>query len=413
MKLSFPSLALSVAVAMFMGSLNTVHAQTLPLSEVLKQVRTNSPQVLQQQATIKAKQFGAKAVYAQRLPSFSIDGGVRTAGDRASGAALASMPVLTFGKQENQEAVAQAEFELESKKLVQVQNDAMENAAQVYASLYNLNEKIKVSRVSLAEQSELFARIERREAAGYASESDKRTIEVRLVQLKSQIEELTLKQKERFSELSILMNRSIGTDQGVVLPKLDLPMVEESNAKLRNSNPALQIAKAQLVLVEKQANEITTSDRPTVNAVATQPVSDPNSAHFSLGLEFKYTYGNLGAAKRERQGQYASLLEAKAKEIEVTYRDIRRRYESAETGIRLITEEQLSTQRNIVKGLEENVTSYVRQYQAGRKSLYELVNTHRELNDARLKVVDLMTDYFQRSITVLSLHNQLTQIAEM
>jgi len=45
-------------------------AQVLELSDVLKHVRANHPQIQQQRASLAAKQFGANAVAAQRLLIF-------------------------------------------------------------------------------------------------------------------------------------------------------------------------------------------------------------------------------------------------------------------------------------------------------------------------------------------------------
>lgn len=389
----------------------SIQAQVLELSDVLKHVRVNHPQVLQQRASVDAKKFGANAVSAQRLPSFSVEAGARSVGDSASGAAVASMPILTFGKLDTQIDVAKAEIDVEVKKLAQTENDVMENAAQVYAAYFNLVEKIAVSKRSLVEQNELLARIGRREKAGYASTTDKRTIEVRIIQLKAQVEELELRLRERRAELAILLDRDVVATESLVLPSIDLPAHEESVSRLRLVNPAAQSLFAQLQLAKKQVEEVTKSDRPTVNVVGTQPVSNAVSNQFSLGLEFKYTYGNMGVAKREKIGQAESLVTAKSKELENTVRESRRRFESAETGIRMLSGEQIPTQANLVRGLEKNIEAYTRQYHAGRKSLYELINTHRELTDARLKLVDLRTDYFQRSISKLSGINQLVSLA--
>lgn len=411
MRISEKKILIATTLLTLVGGPSWVFGQSLELHDLMAHVRQSHPQILQQRANVSAKTSGTRVVAAQRLPSFSIEAGARSVGDSASGAAIASMPVLTFGKLDSQMDVAKADLNVETKKLMQIENDVLENAAQVYSSYFNLTEKLRLAKVSLKEQGELLARIERRESAGYASATDKRTIEVRIVQLKGQIEELELRQRERRGELAILLDRSVSPQIEISLPKITPLNVEESVTGLRSVNPSIQTLAAQVELARKQVAEVDKSDRPTVNVVGTQPVSNAVSDQFSLGLEFKYTYGNMGVAKKEKINQYENLVVAKSNELENTFREIRKRYETAETGAKMLISAQIPTQTELVIGLERNIEAYTRQYHAGRKSLYELINTHRELTDARLKMVDLKTDYFLRSITLLSSLNQLTTMA--
>jgi adhesin transport system outer membrane protein len=66
-----------------------------------------------------------------------------------------------------------------------------------------------------------------------------------------------------------------------------------------------------------------------------------------------------------------------------------------------------------VQAVEETLASFMRQYDAGRKSWIDVLNTQREVSDARQQLQSLRTAWQENTLRVEALLGLLDAVAEM
>jgi outer membrane protein TolC len=381
-------------------------AAPLSLYEVIDTVRSNHPQILEQLARIRSTEQNLRAIESQSLPSFSVDAGARTR-DQSGASLTASMPLVTFGKLESQLDAAREEIAVERARLVQIEAQAVERAALLFVNYLGYEGKLIAATLSLNEQSSLLRRLERRFGSGYTSGSDLRTVRTRVQQAQSRLNDLRLRAQETSDELSVLLNRSIEDLVPLDLKRLDAASPTPDWKSVAAGNAQLNLLRAQIGLANRQVKEQALSDRSTLSLVGQQPFTESGTDRFRVGLELSYNYNNLGAQNMAKVDQLRALVTAKEQELEQSIREIEIRYKSLLSNIRTAESVSIPLTKKLIEGLEENTLSLDRLYQAGRKSLFEVINTYRELSDARIQLAEFETDRLIKRISLLALTGQL------
>ena len=408
LSLLVPTIA-SVALACSLYLANTPTANAAPplsLYEVIDTVRSNHPQILEQLARIRSTEQNLRAIESQSLPSFSVDAGARTR-DQSGASLTASMPLVTFGKLESQLDAAREEIAVERARLVQIEAQAVERAALLFVNFLGYEGKLIAATLSLNEQSNLLRRLERRFGSGYTSGSDLRTVRTRVQQAQSRLNDLRLRAQETSDELSVLLNRPIEDLVPLNLKRLDAASPTPDWKSVAAGNAQLNLLRAQIGLANRQVKEQALSDRSTLSLVGQQPFTESGTDRFRVGLELSYNYNNLGAQNMAKVDQLRALVTAKEQELEQSMREIEIRYKSLLSNIRTAETVSIPLTKKLIEGLEENTLSLDRLYQAGRKSLFEVINTYRELSDARIQLAEFETDRLIKRISLLALTGQL------
>jgi len=408
LSLLVPTIA-SVALACSLYLANTPTANAAPalsLYEVIDTVRSNHPQILEQLARIRSTEQNLRAIESQSLPSFSVDAGARTR-DQSGASLTASMPLVTFGKLESQLDAAREEIAVERARLVQIEAQAVERAALLFVNFLGYEGKLIAATLSLNEQSNLLRRLERRFGSGYTSGSDLRTVRTRVQQAQSRLNDLRLRAQETSDELSVLLNRPIEDLVPLNLKRLDAASPTPDWKSVAAGNAQINLLRAQIGLANRQVKEQALSDRSTLSLVGQQPFTESGTDRFRVGLELSYNYNNLGAQNMAKVDQLRALVTAKEQELEQSMREIEIRYKSLLSNIRTAETVSIPLTKKLIEGLEENTLSLDRLYQAGRKSLFEVINTYRELSDARIQLAEFETDRLIKRISLLALTGQL------
>ena len=130
-----------------------------------------------------------------------------------------------------------------------------------------------------------------------------------------------------------------------------------------------------------------------------------------MGIEFKYEFNSLGNAKSARIQQYESLKQAKQEELNAATIDLTQKLSTAWGNLAAIEKTLIPTQRDLIEDLGSNIEAYQRQFLAGRRSLFELLNAHRELTDAKNQLIDYETEQLGRKILIASSLNKLKTLA--
>jgi len=371
------------------------------------------PTIRQQQALISAKDFQTIAAESQRLPSFGVEASHRSDSFNTS-ALVGRMPIMTFGRIDADIDVAKAEAEVERARIENSENQLVEKLSNTYINYLGLVKKLRVTQVSLREQKQLLERIQRRSGGGYSTDTDKRAIESRVRQAISRTQDIEIKIEEKRKELSSLLGLEVRNLHPINQAIFDSLIKDYRKEELPSKNIDLKILRLQYEVLKKQRDQVHRSDRPSVNLTGSQPIgrnSITSTSQPTVGIEFKYEFNSLGNAKSARIQQYESLKQAKQEELNAATIDLTQKLSTAWGNLAAIEKTLIPTQRDLIEDLDSNIEAYQRQFLAGRRSLFELLNAHRELTDAKNQLIDYETEQLGRKILIASSLNKLKTLA--
>ena len=76
---------------------------------------------------------------------------------------------------------------------------------------------------------------------------------------------------------------------------------------------------------------------------------------------------------------------------------------------RQVLQNSIQSQRQVVDSLTDTLASFMRQYQSGRKSWMEVLNTQRELTQQRLQLSQIQNNWLILSLRVATMIGNLDQ----
>ena len=394
---------------------NAVQAQAVTdgLPAALRAVIRHHPAVKGQLAERDAQQYAIDSAKAGRLPSLSAQ--ANNLDDQYEQATLRlQQPLWAFGKIDSDIVQAQASFSAEQLAVLQVKRQLIEETAAVYAKVQGIRQRMLVSAENVSENNKLYRRIERRQQGELASEADVRLAYSRLLQaqtLQATVEsELAVTQAElqALTQVPVAAKTAV-TEEALRVPSL--PMAEqqalEHSAEVRVKRALLNVA---WLDIEKEK----VASLPTVYFRVEQDLRDNPSVsdETRAGLVIEGSLEGLGLVSRGRVRGAQAHQEAAQQDLEVAMNEVRRRIQVLMLD-RQVKQSLMSSQQLAVAAAEATMNSFMRQYETGRKSWVELLNTQRELTEQRLQLAQLRSEWQILSLRVAALTGGLDQLAEV
>ena len=154
------------------------------------------------------------------------------------------------------------------------------------------------------------------------------------------------------------------------------------------------------------------SDLPTLYLNVERDILDSVSTtdDTRVAVVLEGSVQGLGFAGASRLKQASSKLVAAKQDLKVTENDIKQRVNSLMTN-RSVSASLMLAQKESVDALNETLSSYMRQYESGRKSWLEVLNIQRELTEQRIQLAQTQSDWLVTSLRVASLAGMLDPIA--
>ncbi|WP_417618498.1 TolC family protein [Oceanisphaera sp.] len=392
-----------------------VQVQAAPdgLPAALRAVIRHHPAVKGQLAERDARQYAIDSAKAGRLPSLSAQ--ANNLDDQYEQATLRlQQPLWAFGKIDSDIAQAQASFSAEQLAVLQVKRQLIEETAAVYAKVQGIRQRMLVSAENVSENNKLYRRIERRQQGELASEADVRLAYSRLLQaqtLQATVESelaVTLAELQALTQVPVAAKTAV-TEEALRVPSL--PMAErqalEHSAEVRVKRARLNVAWLDIEK-EKVASLPTVYFRVEQDLLDNPSVSDETRA----GLVIEGSLEGLGLVARGRVRGAQAHQEAAQQDLEVAMNEVRRRIQVLMLD-RQVKQSLMSSQQLAVAAAEATMNSFMRQYETGRKSWVELLNTQRELTEQRLQLAQLRSEWQILSLRVAALTGGLDQLAEV
>lgn len=383
------------------------------LPAALRAVIRYNPAVKGQLAELDARQYAIDSAEAGRLPSLSAQ--ANNLDDQYEQATLRlQQPLWAFGKIDTGIAQAQASYSAEQLVVLQVQRQLIEDTAAAYAKVQGIRQRMLVASDNVSENNKLYRRIERRQQGELASEADVRLAYSRLLQAQTLQATVESELAVSLTELQSLTQIPLAAEAAVAEEALwvpSLPLAEqkalEHSAEVRLKRERLNVASFD-VEKEKVASLPTVYFRVEQDLLDTPNVSDETRA----GLVIEGSLEGLGLVARGRVQGARAYLEAAQQDLEVTMNEVRRRIQVLMLD-RRVKQSLLSSQQLAVEAAEATMDSFMRQYETGRKSWVELLNTQQELTEQRLQLVQLHSEWQILSLRVAALIGSLDELAEV
>lgn len=369
-----------------------VAATTLDYRDFVAEVFDRHPRVLQQVANAKGKESEIASARARRLPTIKV-GGRYTSLDKESSEISMQVPIYTFGRLTNEIELKGEEYRLENLRLLKVQNEVIAEATNLYLNyVYDLK-KFGVLDNNYRELNQLLERIKRRRRTGYDSVADVNSAQSRVLQGKARADRLQIALMSLLNEMSILY----GQDVSEVLPtpsdmfRLDKP--SEITDLVMKQNPDILLAEQQVVIAERNERAVRLNNRPSIDLIGSEDLQNPFEESGSIGVQMNYELENLGfsviAGLKSAEYRKEAATQAMANASQDTAIELSKTLN--ELGA---VSQQIVEQQQIVRALKDTKTSFTRQYEAGRKSLMEVLNIYNELAEAE----QLLLDHERRQI---------------
>jgi outer membrane protein, adhesin transport system len=404
-----PDLQLSAAAPLPLTVSENPGGALIGLPAALRATMAHNPMLKGKQAEVEAQQYGVSSAKARRYPTLSAQGS-NVNYDQAT--LRLDQPIWAFGKIDNAIELAESGVDAEQWRLLDTQRQLLEETAVSYAKIEGIKQRAQVAQSNIDAHQDYYQRIARRQKGQLSSEADMRLAYSRLLQAKTELQSIQGELSVAQTELRALTQVPVATEVAVdpllaQLPSyadvLRLAVEQEANIRLKRQN-------LQVVRLDLKTEKL--SVLPTIYFSVETDLLDNVSGSDDLraGLTFQSSLEGLGLVARGRVKGAESRLAAAQYDLDSSVIDIRRRVDALMLN-RQVQEGLINAQQQTEEAMQQTLASFLRQYETGRKSWLELLNTQRELNTLQQQLVQSKNDWLILSLRVASLTGGLDQQA--
>jgi len=381
-------------------------ARSLTLEQALQATVANNPALAGKQAEFEAAQGALSSAKSQRLPSLSIAmNNVDNRDNNTQGSVVLRQPVWAFGKISQRIEQAEANSSVEQLGVDHVRRELLSRTAVAFARIEGIVERKKIAVQNVDEHERLYEQIQRRQEGQLASDADVRLAYSRLLQARATLQRLHGEYRVALSDLERL----------TVVPVSSVTPVSSAFLRLPKDNDLWQLALANSVaLAQKQAalsaadigiRQAKSATLPTLYLQAEHDFYESKNTFADLnedraGLVFEASLDGAGLTTVGQVRSAVARRSAAERDIDVTRNELRYEVEQLKSNLRM-QNELIEALASTVEALEGTAESFLRQYETGRKSWLDLLNTQRELQQQQLELEQAIN---QRLIIALQIN---------
>jgi len=372
--------------------------------QILSWAVVKSPKLSEADSKVRSKHAIVEGKIAQRYPTFSATTNALNNTGGSSVTLKANMPVWSFGKVDASIDLASAEMAYEVAGRALVKNNVLSEAAQTYVDIYYIQEKVKVAKLNVIEHESILKRIQRQRRAGAVGEADVRTAQSRLLSAKNQVNSLEGELIGLRDELRVI------TDSADISQVSEIPfswLMQQRGLinleQLINKNPEVSRTQAEIKVAELRLLVAAREGYPNVYLDVERDLGKSNAAYRNrVGLKMDVAIKGAGVVNDASLREAEELLEAVKASGHTVRNQIARDFKSwAASSAEL--ESIIRSQSEVVVSLEETVRSALRRLDGGRMSWIEVLNFQRELNEARIQLLQYQGNWTSRIMSMVNL----------
>ncbi|MEP0174930.1 MAG: TolC family protein [Paraglaciecola sp.] len=373
----------------------------------------NHPALKGQQAQLTASEYSIDSAKAARYPSMSF---ITNNLDKNynQGTLQVNQPLWTFGRINSSIDLAKANYNAEERALLQVKRSLLEATATTYANVQGAQFKTEIAKENLTEHQRLYDRIKRRATGQLASTADVNLAYSRLLQAQSELHNHKGSLAVSLNELYALTQVTVTTATPISPSDLQLPSVNDIKQLAILQSADVAYSKEQVHVAKLQKSNEKKSIMPTISLrlerdlLQTSPYTNVDKTR--VGIVVEGSLEGMGVSTYNRLKGATAGIQAAQFQLDSAVNEIKRKVDNL-----LINKElqsQLRTaQINSVSALEKTMSSFLRQYETNRKSWVEVLNTQREMTQARYVLIDIDSQWNDISLQLATLIGHLDALA--
>ncbi|MEO9946843.1 TolC family protein [Paraglaciecola sp.] len=373
----------------------------------------NHPALKGQQAQLTASEYSIDSAKAARYPSMSF---ITNNLDKNynQGTLQVNQPLWTFGRINSSIDLAKANYNAEERALLQVKRSLLEATATTYANVQGAQFKTEIAKENLTEHQRLYDRIKRRATGQLASTADVNLAYSRLLQAQSELHNHKGSLAVSLNELYALTQVTVTTATPISPSDLQLPSVNDIKQLAILQSADVAYSKEQVHVAKLQKSNEKKSIMPTISLrverdlLQTSPYTNVDKTR--VGIVVEGSLEGMGVSTYNRLKGATAGIQAAQFQLDSAVNEIKRKVDNL-----LINKElqsQLRTaQTNSVSALEKTMSSFLRQYETNRKSWVEVLNTQREMTQARYVLIDIDSQWNDISLQLATLIGHLDALA--
>jgi len=377
----------------------------------LQATLAHNPAVKGKQAEVNAKVYNVDSAKAGRYPTLSVQ--ANNLNDNVDqGTLRLDQPLWAFGKIDTAIEQAQASVTADQWQLLQVKRQLLEETAVAYANIDGIRQRELIAKNNNAEHQRLHQRISRRSKGQLASEADVRLSYSRLLQARTQLQRLQGELLVAHTGLHALTQINVDTHEAVDLTLAALPSLAEVNRLAKVNSANIHFKHQQLAVVKLTVKSEKLASSPTIYFRVEHDVFDHGAFvdETRVGLAFESSFEGLGLVAYGRVNGAKSRLEAAKYDLSVALNELSRKVNTLMINRRVQNDLKYS-QGLTVEAVEATMASFLRQYETGRKSWVEVLNTQRELTETRLLFSQIKSQWLSLSLKLAAIIGSLDEPA--
>ncbi len=379
------------------------------LSAALQAMIQYHPEIEGAKNELQVHEYAIDSAKASRYPTISAQANTLDK-DVTQGTLRVKQPLWAFGKIDSAIEQTEVNYQTEKFSLLKVQRQLIENTAVAYGRVEGIQKKLKISEENITEHEHLYQRISRRQRGQLSSEADVNLANTRLIQAKTTREKIIGELQVVLTELEAFTQISVDTQQPVN-PQLftDQPIV---TASVLASNPNVLYQRERLKVVELDVKQEKISLYPTISFQVEQEFLEvgDNVDRTRAGIVIESTLEGLGFATQGRIKAATARLDVSQRALDSSVNDIQRQINSLKINLNLQSR-LVKSQKEAVAAIDNTRASFLRQYESGRKTWMEVLNTHRELNEQRIQLAQIENDWLILSLRLAAMAGRLDSLA--
>lgn len=388
----------------------------ISLEAALAAAIANNPALAGKQAEFEAAQGQVSSAKSSRLPSLSVAvNNIDNQDNNTQGTVVLRQPIWAFGKISQRIEQAEANASVEQLGVDQVRRELLSRTAAAFAKIEGVVARQAIAADNISEHERLYEQIQRRQEGQLASDADVRLAYSRLLQARATQQRLNGEYRVSLSDLERL----------TLVPAATVQPVEAHYLQLPNSHQLWQLALANSVqLAQKQAalqaadiaiRQAKSGPLPTVYLQAEHDFYESQSRFSNLtedraGLVVEASLDGAGFAALGQVRSAVARRSAAQRDIDVTRNELRHEVTQLQSNLRLQSE-LVEALEGTVEALRGTAESFLRQYETGRKSWLDLLNTQRELQQQQLELALAINNKLLISMQINSIIGALDHIA--
>lgn len=399
----------------------------LTIQDAIKDMLANNPDVQAARQEMLAREHEVRGAKAGYLPTLRAEAGIGrewTNSPSTTGggitltreeAALRLRQTIYDGDAAGSEVDRQkARYKSALYSAIDTQENAALRASQAYVNVLRQAELLSLLKDSLDEHQNIYDQTFARSEAGVGNRADVDQIEVRLSLATSNFIAGKNNFLDALSQFQGLVGYIPDASQMLEPSGLSLPSSLDDSLNIAFAeHPTIKSATADIEAAEAQYATAKSKRHPTLHLEGDRTWNEDidgtvgENEDWVIALRLRYNIYN-GGKDSARRKQTAELL-TQAKDV---YRGAR--WETEE-GMRLswyayeATKQQLEHLEVHVESVESTKEAYLRQYDIGRRTLLDLLNTEGELIRAKQTYANTKYDQLYSQIRVLNSSGQLTK----